>query len=239
MQAQAQASPHISLLELDPDLGELLAGERAAAARRDLRVLVAEVPPGPWRPDALLPPARTAVGALLVKGVAWRATEALGEGSAELLGRGDLVRTWHDQDHGEHTRWQAMTALTVGLLDTRTTVALARYPEVWLTLLERVEARAERLVATQAISQMTGVDARLEALFHHLSERWGKVCPDGVRIPLNLSHRQLGALVGARRPTVSTAIALLAHQHRVARGADGTWLLPRTEPALRLEPVAA
>ena len=48
---------------------------------------------------------------------------------------------------------------------------------------------------------------------------------DGVAIPLTLSHRMLGQLVGARRPTVSTAIGELAERGELVRRADGTWLL--------------
>ena len=40
----------------------------------------------------------------------------------------------------------------------------------------------------------------------------------------------LGALVGARRPTISTALAALAGDGRVLRRADGFWLLPTTNP---------
>ena len=98
--------------------------------------------------------------------------------------------------------------------------------------MERIEARARRLAVTQAISQMTGVDHRLETLFWHLAESWGKVRQDGVLIPLDLSHQLLGKLVGARRPTVSTALALLANQQRVTRCHDGSWLLHRADARL-------
>jgi hypothetical protein len=44
-------------------------------------------------------------------------------------------------------------------------------------------------------------------------------------VPLVLSHRLIGELVGARRPTVSTALADLAREGQLARRDDGTWLL--------------
>src|SRR5215217_1409259 len=44
-------------------------------------------------------------------------------------------------------------------------------------------------------------------------------------IPLTLSHRMLGQLVGARRPTVSSAIGELASRDELVRRDDGTWLL--------------
>src|SRR3954462_2035778 len=97
-------------------------------------------------------------------------------------------------------------------------------------LLDRVSARAERLAVTQAISQITGVDTRIEALMQHLAERWGRVGPAGISVPLKLSHRLIGALVGARRPPVSTALARLSEHNRVRRQRDGSWL-PASELA--------
>jgi DNA-binding FadR family transcriptional regulator len=78
---------------------------------------------------------------------------------------------------------------------------------------------------TQAISQLNRVDRRLLALFWHLAERWGRVSRDGIAVPLVLSHRLIGELVGARRPTVSTALAELAREGELIRREDGTWLL--------------
>ena len=40
-----------------------------------------------------------------------------------------------------------------------------------------------------------------------------------------LSHRLIGELVGARRPTISTALAELARDGQLVRREDGTWLL--------------
>jgi len=58
----------------------------------------------------------------------------------------------------------------------------------------------------------------------------GRVGKDGVIVGLALSHRMIGSLVGARRPTVSTALARLADDRRVQRRPDGLWLLTGSEP---------
>ncbi len=63
------------------------------------------------------------------------------------------------------------------------------------------------------------------ALFWHLAEQWGRMTADGIVVPLTLSHRLLGELVGARRPTVSAALAALAHDGRLVRRESGDWLL--------------
>jgi Crp-like helix-turn-helix protein len=44
-------------------------------------------------------------------------------------------------------------------------------------------------------------------------------------VPLVLPHRVIAQLVGARRPTVSTALGRLAGEGTLTRLADGTWLL--------------
>ena len=49
-------------------------------------------------------------------------------------------------------------------------------------------------------------------------------------IPLALTHRILGQLVGARRPTVSTALSELAERDELVRRADGSWLLRGDPP---------
>jgi hypothetical protein len=44
-------------------------------------------------------------------------------------------------------------------------------------------------------------------------------------VPLTLSHRLLGQMVGARRPTVSAALASLERRGELVRRDDATWLL--------------
>jgi|tagenome__1003787_1003787.scaffolds.fasta_scaffold20914848_2 CRP/FNR family cyclic AMP-dependent transcriptional regulator len=223
-----------ALLDLDPELGALVRGERVERARRDLQVQLRAIPRGPFDAGALLTRSAADIGVLIVSGVVMRQTDIHREPSGELLGPGDLVRPTPrdapvDSFQGD-TQWLALTPLKVAPIGTPVTVTLCRYPEVLVTLMERVEARARRLTVTQGISQLTGVELRLETLLWHLADRWGKVTPGGVLLPLDLSHRMLGILVGARRPTVSTAAALLAAQGRVSRLADGTWFLPNAEP---------
>jgi CRP/FNR family transcriptional regulator, cyclic AMP receptor protein len=113
----------------------------------------------------------------------------------------------------------------MALLDRRVASALGDFPEITAVIMDRLNARAHRLATTQAISQVTRVDRRLLALFWHLAERWGRVTGEGVAVGLTLSHRMLGQLVGARRPTVSIAIGDLTKRDELVRRPDGTWLL--------------
>ena len=91
-------------------------------------------------------------------------------------------------------------------------------------LIDRLCERAQRLAVSQAICQLNGVDRRLLALFWQLAERWGKVVADGVSVTLPLPHRLIAELVGARRPTVSTALGQLADRGLLTRDGE-TWLL--------------
>jgi hypothetical protein len=127
-------------------------------------------------------------------------------------------------------RWNALAPVRIALLDRRVASQLGAYPEIGAVIVDRISERAQRLAVTQAISQLNRVEDRLIALFWHLAERWGRVAADGVAVPLALSHRLIGELVGARRPTVSTALAELARREEVVRRDDGTWLLTGEAP---------
>jgi len=128
--------------------------------------------------------------------------------SIELLGPGDLLRPWDEAANSElleaFVRWSALARTQLAILDRNL---------------------AARLAVLQTISHLNRVDRRVLALLWHLAERWGRVTPDGVALSLALSHSMIGQLVGARRPTVSTALAQLVREGHVARGAAGTWVL--------------
>ena len=224
--------PTTPLLELDPDLGQLLPDERLSAARHELRVSVRTLESGPWDVDRLSGASREHVGLLVLDGVIAREVLVSDTISTELLGPGDVVRPWRLQDGSgllQHTvRWNVLSRSRFALLDRRLGAELSRYPEVNAAIIDRVSERAQRLAVTQAISQLNRVDRRLLALFWHLAERWGRITADGVALPMTLSHRMLGQLVGARRPTVSTALGELVRQGELARRDDGSWLLTGT-----------
>jgi hypothetical protein len=223
-----------SLLELDPELGCLLAPERRARAARELRVRMSAIDTGEWDASRLEEADPGHVGLLVVEGVLAREVVLHTTVSTELLGPGDIVRPWRIEGAPQllpvRVRWNALAPVRVGLLDRRVGVQLGGYPEIGAVIVDRLSERAQRLAVTQAISQLNKVEDRLVALFWHLAERWGRVAPDGVALPLALSHRLIGELVGARRPTVSTALAELARGDRIVRRDDGTWLLTGEAP---------
>src|SRR5689334_25024112 len=236
----------VRLLDADPDLGALLNDARREQAERELVVRTHRLPVGPWDVSRLAGATADHVGLLILNGVLSRELIVADHVSAELLGPGDLVRPWQPASRAGllpvDAVWSVLSPLTVAVLDRRFAAEVARYPEVTSALFDRLSERSVRLATTQAISQLTRVDRRLKALFWHLAERWGRVTGEGVVVPLALTHRILGQLVGARRPTVSTALSELAERGELTRRPDGSWLL-RGEPpdaqALARRPSAA
>ena len=200
------------LLDLDPDLGMLVPVDRRDACRRELEVEVRRLAQGPWAVGGDGADPKHA-GLLVIDGVIAR----------------DVVRPWSLREAPgllqATIRWTALTDVNVALLDRRFAGLLTHWPDVNVAIMDRINQRAHRLAITQAISQLNKVDRRLLSLFWHLAERWGRITPGGVVIPLTLSHRMLGQLVGARRPTVSSAIGELAARDELVRRDDGTWLL--------------
>jgi CRP/FNR family transcriptional regulator, cyclic AMP receptor protein len=218
---------HASLLDLDPDLGELMDDARHAAARHALIAVVHPLKPGPWDVERLRDAGPEHVGLLIVEGLLAREVVLSDNVSCELLGAGDLIRPW--QFHAEQllraeVRWTVLDGGRVAVVDRRLGSQLAQYPEVNAMLIDRLCERAQRLAVSQAICQLNGVDRRLLALFWQLAERWGKVVADGVSVTLPLPHRLIAELVGARRPTVSTALGQLADRGLLTRDGE-TWLL--------------
>ena len=233
--ATPQATRTHGLLDVDPDLGRALAPELRTRAHMDLRVRVHERTRGMWPMNAASPAATTPhLGVLILDGVI--ASDILLQDvvSTELLGPGDILRPWpldgSERLLSDQARWMVLADCRVAVLDQRLAVTLARYPEIYAALLERMDTRARRFATTQAIAQLNGVDRRLLAILWHIAERWGRVTPDGVVIALDISHRLLSQLVGARRPTVSTALGELARDGAVQRRADGAWLLHGEPP---------
>ena len=87
-----------------------------------------------------------------------------------------------------------------------------------------------------SIHSLKRVDTRLLAFFWHLADRYGKVTADGVLIPLALTHRQLALLVGAQRPSVTSALGTLAERGLLRRDERGSWLLAAAEQLRRGRP---
>jgi CRP/FNR family cyclic AMP-dependent transcriptional regulator len=230
----------IPLLEADPELGEGLSPDELASARRAVAVHARSLKPGAWDPHAEEWPVEPVFGLLVLEGVVTRDITFAGRTTTELLGAGDVLRPWEDDVPFEPlpfgVAWQVHEPARVAVLDARFALASARWPALAAGVSRRHVRRARSLAFQMAIAQLPRVDDRLLVLFWALAERWGRVSPRGVRLPLRLPHRTLATLVGARRPSVTTALSGLAREGLVERVDEG-WLLhgdPRTTLARRL-----
>jgi CRP/FNR family transcriptional regulator, cyclic AMP receptor protein len=230
-------SAAISLLDVDRDLVRALAPDQLAAARRALVVRVDALEAGDWNPRRDYAENPPAMGLLILDGLLVREITFSERTTSELLGAGDLLRP-QDHDSGFEplpvgVGWHVLEPARLAILDSRFAMATRPFPAVMVELAARTVRRSRALAFQLALSQLTRVDDRLLVLFWQLAERWGTVGPEGVRVPLELTHRTLGRLVGARRPSVTTALTGLARDGLVERVAEG-WLL-RGDPAQALD----
>ncbi len=85
------------------------------------------------------------------------------------------------------------------------------WPQIGEALLRRAGKRIADADALRAIACQPRLEVRLALLLWHLAARWGRVEPTGIRLTLPLTHRLLGQLVAAERPSVSHALARLSH----------------------------
>jgi CRP/FNR family cyclic AMP-dependent transcriptional regulator len=224
----------IQLLEADPELARGLDPRRIREVSQRLFARAVDVPRGPWSPARALRGGSQPIGLLVLDGLLVREATVGDHPSAELLGPGDLLRAWEDRDAEvllpRSVRWSALTNARVAVIDHALAVRAAQWPEIFASLVERAARRAERLVIMQAIGHLTRVDDRLLALLWCLAERWGRVVPGGVLVNLRLPHRTLAGMVGARRPSVTTALGHLMARGAIERRSDGAWILHGQPP---------
>lgn len=227
----------VPVLDADPELAERLPREELEAACRTLQAHVITVEPGPWEPARTIGrPDQPVFGLLVIDGLVTRQVGIGGRPTTELLGAGDLLRPWDDDsDVGIPLKvhWHVLQRTRLAVLDQRFLTNTARWPAVLDALAARAVRRSRRLGFQLATKQIMRVEGRLLVLLWSLSDRFGVVTPRGVEVRLKLTHEMIGELVGARRPSVTTAIGALAAAGEIERTADGYRLLGDPESALR------
>ncbi len=144
------------------------------------------------------------------------------------------MRPWSWDDEGSHVQaevgWTVLEPTSLAVLDRALVERLVPFPAIGVELFTRGTRRAHALAVSLAIAHHQRVDDRLLLSLWHLAERWGRVGVDGVALVLPLGHQRLADLVGASRPSVTTALGELARAGIVLRRADGAWLLPGDPP---------
>jgi hypothetical protein len=224
----------ISLVDADPDLGDLLSAGELERARREARTRVQRLSPGEWDAAAAQEPAEHHRGFLIVDGLLSRTVNVLGRHCVELVGHGDVMRPWSWDEDGSHVRaeigWTVLEESRLAVLDHELVLRIVPWPQLGLELFNRGTRRAHHLAVALAIAHHQRVDDRLLLTLWHLAERWGRVHPDGIVGPLPLSHQRLADLVGAQRQSVTTAMGGLTRAGSVSRRDDGDWVLHGEPP---------
>jgi CRP/FNR family transcriptional regulator, cyclic AMP receptor protein len=153
---------------------------------------------------------------------------------SELIGPGDVIRPWErDDDIASvpfESRWEVVRGARLAVLDGRFVALACRFPQLMPALIARATRRSRWLALQLALADLRRADDRLMLFFWHMADRWGRVRPDGVHVPLPVTHEVLAQLIGVQRPTVSSALRRLTVAGDLRRRVDKTWLLPHAPP---------
>ena len=225
-----RAALHRYLLDADDDLAHEFDVRTRLAARpgTTVRVLTTEVG------ECDLIPAFAALhegfGLLVLDGLIAFEVEVGDRTATELIGAGDLLTpTAHRADAmlAHRTGWRVLEPAQLALLDADFVSRVRPWPQVVQALLRRAARRTAELDEMRAIACHPRLEVRLDLLFWHLSGRWGRVEPTGIKLTLPLTHRLLGQLVAAERPSISHALHRLADAELIT-GSGGDWHLQGT-----------
>ncbi|HYZ29059.1 MAG TPA: helix-turn-helix domain-containing protein [Thermoleophilaceae bacterium] len=231
------------VLAEDSDLQEVLPDSDRARATIEAIARIEALDTGLWDEPEM--DARAGFGLLVLDGVLARRV-ALGRvHCTELLGQGDVLRPWTfataaTSSVESKVSWNVVRPVRIADLDRRFALAVSPWPEIAASLMDRVVQRARWLAFQLAVCHVVRVDTRLLLMFWHFADRWGRMTKEGARVNLPVTHSVLASVVGARRPSVTTALGRLQDEGLIERLPDGAWLLhgaPPTEFArLQSEP---
>ena len=216
------------ILQEDHELAQQLPERQREDATQLLRAPVVEVGRGNWTPPQLDPAA--IFGLLLLDGLVARRVEVAGwRVSDGDPGPGDIVRPSEDArlDDAAPLRadWEVFQPARIAVLDQQMTALTAGWPKLSLAFSDRLVRRTRRLSYLLALSHLRRIEDRLLAMLWHLAGSWGRVTPHGLKIPISLTHQALGELAGAKRSSVTLALATLRDRGLVSRMPDGTYVL--------------
>jgi len=239
------------LLDADGELADEFDVRARIAARqlataRVLQVGVGACDLGPW-----FEAAGQGLGLLILDGLLTLEVRVGGRTAAELVGPGDLLQPLGpapDQMLVRTSGWRALRPTRLAVLDGDFADRVRPFPQIVRILARRACRRPLELDVLRAITSQPRLEVRLVLLLWHLADRWGRVEPSGVRLSLPLTHRLLGQLVAAERPSISHALKRLAQAGLVTGATDDLHLhdslehqlqlLTEREPALGERPVS-
>jgi CRP/FNR family transcriptional regulator, cyclic AMP receptor protein len=224
--AAAGDNEQLKVLEADPTLLAAIPAEHRKTARERLLAVSLSVEPGLWDSDELNEPG--ALGVLVTEGLLTRNVDIAGTRSREILGPGDVIRPWEDDAAlnpvPSRTTWTILERSRLALLDRRFRLVAGRWPEFGMEILNRMVRRARWLAVLLAIANLRGVEERAFLLLWHVAGNWGRVTSRGTLVPFGLTHELIAELIGARRPSVTTALKKMEREGKLRR-VDKGWLL--------------
>lgn len=224
------------MLEIEPALCEGLDPRSLSSAARSAAVPTWSLSRGRWRGEPWMLDRRGSLGLMVIDGLIARQM-LLGEMEAvELVGPGDVLRPWAevDREMGRQIQesWTVTRKARLALLDRSFAVSVSAWPEIAANVGDRIAMRLGWMGLFSAIQGIRRVDERLLAILWSYAERWGRVTPGGVLLELELTHRLLAGVIGARRPSVTTALKALERDGALTRRRDRSWLLHGQRPAI-------
>jgi CRP/FNR family cyclic AMP-dependent transcriptional regulator len=227
--AQRLSSPTLFgyLLDLDDGLADEFELRVRISARQQVTARLLDADPGECDLSPWFAAVGKGPGLLILDGLLSVDTRVADRTITELLGGGDLLQPPPCQDDELvccTTNWRALRPTRLALLDTAFAERTRSWPQIQGALFRRAEHRAADLDTMRAIDSQPRLEVRLVLLLWHLATRWGRVEPGGLRLTLPLTHRLLGQLAAAERPSVSHALRRLA-QAGIVTGDPGDWHL--------------
>lgn len=227
--------PPVRIFEEDQDLFAALPPEGQLDARARAVAPMLRLERGRWEPtEGGHYDPRTCLGLLVLDGLLVHSVVVASEPRAEVVGPGDVLRPWQSDEEIPTvpfgSEWEVVHPARLAVLDERFVAFACRWPNLVLAIVGRTVRRSHWLARQLAIADVRRVDDRLMLFFWHLADRWGRVGPDGVLVPLPVTHDVLAQLVCAQRPTVTSALKRLSDAGRIRRRPDRTWLLAPDPP---------
>jgi hypothetical protein len=228
------------VLDEDPDLCERVPADQRERATYAARARVEVLDTGLWDEPDDPHNHRDGFGLLVLDGLMARRVTLGRFDCTELLGAGDLLRPWTFSSAAtasipSKVTWNVVEPVRFAVLERRFAMAVAPWPEISATLMDRIIQRARWLAFQLAVCHVVRVDTRLLLMFWQFADRWGRMTKDGARVHLPITHGVLASVVGARRPSVTTALGRLQESGRIERLPDGAWLLHGTPPTAYAE----
>lgn len=224
-------SGRVRLLDADPELGARLDGEELEQARRYAMLPAVHLDEG-RRTIQQLRDARgvrgEVYGFMLTEGTITIDASFADRRAARVLAPNELIllEGWDNDTLPVQWGWTVLEPTTIAVLDERLEVIARRWPSLMTALVIRGADQTRHALLQQAISQLPRVEDRLLALMWSLADSRGIVRPEGVHVPLSLTHETLAQMIGARRPTVSLGLKALSEQGVLSADGDG-WLIAR------------